>query len=328
MSNKFQVSVLAGDADRNVAVLRIASATSNSITQFYPTRIQVSGVSLGDLNQKLSDKLRLHRIVDTQVAVSLQFENDKTITFNSVENLSKFDHKTDARTKAITLKWSFVFDSEGNGEDHLHSVYVRVSERPSPGLFLQKMLNGHIDEIDGPEGDLFSPVVCKIDFFDSRFSTEVLSVVTEWVGSLPKAESTFGFVRWLANNDDKITSFVSGTLPAAIVLGYVGFWLGLIPPEVAGSVRIAAAWILGGGIVFLCSRYLATTLNTAFARHIRRITNIPVFQVTSGDVNRMTAYLSKSHNSMFRLAGTGVAYGAFKALGLYFATYLIRHLAT
>ena len=89
-----------------------------------------------------------------------------------------------------------------------------------------------------------------------------------------------------------------------------------------------AAWILGGGIVFLCSRYLATTLNTAFARHIRRITNIPVFQVTSGDVNRMTAYLSKSHNSMFRLAGTGVAYGAFKALGLYFATYLIRHLAT
>jgi hypothetical protein len=36
-----------------------------------------------------------------------------------------------------------------------------------------------------------------------------------------------------------------------MILGYIGIWLGIFPLDVSNSVRYSAAWILGGGAVFL-----------------------------------------------------------------------------
>ena len=326
MNSEFQVSVVTDETRQDVAVLRIASAARNSVTQCYGERVQVNCQALGDLNRKLIEKLRLHQIINTRVTVTLQFQGDKTVTFNSVDRLQQYDLKTGALTQAVVMKWSFVFDVEGDGQEHLHSIYVRLSERPNPGLLLQRVLSGHAeDELDHSEA--FAPVVCKVDFFDSRFSTELLSVVTEWVKALPKAEATFGLVNWLRKHEDPIFSFIHGMLPAIAVLGYAGLWLGVVPPVVSNSVRIAAAWILGGAVLFLFSRYVASRINSLLSRHLQRITTVPVFQMTSGDGQRMTKYLAKSHNSMFKLGATGLVLGLFKGIGLYLATYVIRAFA-
>lgn len=313
-----------GDVERSLAVLRIASTTRNSVTQFYPDRVQISAGNLNDLNRKVFEKLRLHRINQVKLSASLQFRNDKNISFSSVEELQRYDFQTDSLTQLLTLKWIFLFNADDDTQSHLHSVYVRVSERPSPGLLLQKYLSGQNEDIDSLENETFAAVACKVDFFDNRFSSELLSVVTEWVKALPRAEATFGFFNWLAKHDDTITSFVYGTLPATVVLGYIGVWLGLLPHSWTESTRLAVAWMLGGGVVFLVSRYVARRFNQFFEGYLRRICTVPVFQLTAGDKNRLTKYMAQSQQSMFKLGAAGLVYGIFKAVGLYLATYVLR----
>ena len=165
-----------------MAVLRIASATRNSESQFYVRRIQVSKQNLESLHKKVIAKLALHQINDVNVALTIQLAKDRAITFTSLEQLLAYDVNVEALTELLTFKWSFVFSPERNGVEHLHSIYVRVSESPNPNLILQKMLSSQTEDIDSLERGAFAPVVCKIDFVDGRFSSEVLALVTEWVG--------------------------------------------------------------------------------------------------------------------------------------------------
>lgn len=324
MSNNFEVSVSTNDDSRNLTVLRIASAAKNSATQFYPERVQVSLNSLIELNRKIREKLRLHKILTVQTAITVQFESDKTVTFADFDDFKEHDVKTDALTNLLSLKWSFIFDSADGGGEHVHSIYVRISERPNPGLIFQKFFSGHSEDIDSLDNEVFSPIVCKIDFLDGRFSGELQSVVTEWVSALPKAAHTFELINWLNKNERGITLFISGTFPIVVILGYVGIWFGIVPLYISNSVRYAAAWILGGGAVFLTAKYIADLLNKFFIKRIHRICNIPVFDITAGDGNRITKFMAKSQSSMFSLASAAIFYGIFKGFGLYLAAQIIK----
>lgn len=324
VSKEFQVSILARESNQDVTVLQIASAAKNSMTQFYPRRIQISSVALSELNRKILEKLKLHQINAANISISLQCENDRTIVFDSIDSLQRHDINTDSLTKLISLKWSFVFDSDGDGQQHLHSIYVRISERPHPGLLLQKVLSGHGDDIDSLNGEAFAPIVCKVDFFDSRFSMEILAIISEWAKALPAAEPTFGVARWLIRYEENISSFVYGTLPALAVLGYIGVWLGVMRPEISDSVKYAASWTLGGGALFFFSRYISGVLIKTFGRQLEKIEGVPVFQITSGDKNKLTRYFAKSRKSMFNLLGAAILYGSFKTLGIYFSSYILR----
>lgn len=320
------ITVVSEESPRNLTVLRIASAAGNRVTQCYPGRVQVSFKALGDLNRKVIDKLGLHRIVDIHLAISMQFENDRTVSFDSLEALQRYDLNTGQCTYLVTMKWSFIFDVNGDGSEHMHSIYVRVSERPNAGLIFQKILSKSSEDIDSLDNDAFSPITCAIDFVDARFSAEILSVVNDWVLALPKAEPTFGFVNWLRTHSDRILPFVRGTLPFVAVLGYVGIWLGVLPEETSRSVRVATAWVLGGGAIFLISRYIAAELTKVFEKQLYKICNVPVFDITSGDSNKITKYMARSKRSVINLAAAGLTYGVFKVIGLYLATYVAKAL--
>lgn len=323
MRKDFQVSMVDEQANRNLTVLRIASAAKNSITQLYSDRAQISLRSIEELHRKLAQKLNLHQVSETDLSVSIQFTNDRSFQFTSIEHLKSCDLSIDSLTQLVTLKWSFVFDPEGNGNDHLHTVYVRMSERPSAGVLVQRLFSSHNDDIDSLDGEAFAPIACKIDFLDGRFSTELLAVVTEWVKSLPKAVPTFGMAKTLLRHEDKISSFIYGTFPAANIVAYVALWILYLPPYMTGSTRNAAAWVLGGGVIFLLSRYFATLLNRVLEKSVRRICSVPVFQVTAGDNQRITIFLAKSQKSMITLSVGALIYGFFKAVGIFLAGKLM-----
>lgn len=318
----YQVSVVAEEPSTNLTVLRIATAARNSVTQFYPDRRLIFLKQLEELDKKIVRKLELHHIFDVASSVCLQFANDRTVNFSSFSDLSRADLELDTRTDSISLRWSFVFDPLGKDEQHLHSVFVKISESPTPGIFLQRMLSTRTDDLEKPDAEIFSPVVCKLDFADSRFSTEVLALIGEWVEAQPRAETTFGFVRFLAKHGDSITKFVANTLPPLVVLAYVGIWLGYLPGEVSHSTKYAAAWVLVGGALFLVARYVASLINIFFERHIRRISAVPLFQLTAGDRNRMTKYMARSQKSVIVLFAAAVLYGLGKGFGLYLATLI------
>ncbi|WP_460564750.1 hypothetical protein [Hydrogenophaga aquatica] len=318
-----QVSIVAEQPSTNVTVLRIATAAMNSVTQLFSSRPQVFLKQIDELDKKIIRKLALHQINDVTTSVCIHFQNDRVRNLSSIADLWKEDFEVDVLTDSISLRWSFVFDPAGKDDQHLHSIFVRISESPNAGLFLQKMLSTRPDDLERPDGEIFSPVACKLDFADSRFSSEVLALVTEWVEAQPQAETTFGFVKWLGKHSEKITSFISNTLPALAVLAYVGAWLRYIPHSITNSIKYSAAWVLGGGALFLIARYAASLINVFFARHMRRISAVPLFQITAGDRNKMTKYMAKSQNSVIVLAVGGLIYGFFKAVGIYLASLVI-----
>lgn len=328
MKNHLQVSMVEDSHQRNLTVLRIASAARNSITQLYPKRIQVSLPSIEDLQRKIMTKLNLHQIFDVTLSSSIQYDNDRTVTFESLESLKGYDFQTDALTHSITLKWSFIFQSGDDLSEHVHSIFVRISERPNPGVIMQKFLSGQSEDIESLDGEAFAPIECKIDFLDSRFSTELLAVITEWVNSLPRAATTFGIFHKIRSNEDSIGRFIYGILPAMVILAYIGIWLLHVPAESTSSIRVAAAWILGGGIIFQFSRYVTGKLTDIILQNTRRICRVPVFQLTAGDKNRITEYLAKSQKSMLSAATAALATGVMKAIGIYFGTKLIALLFT
>lgn len=323
MNSDKNLLVSSTEEAKNLTVLRISSVAKNNSTEFFSERVQVSQNSIFDLNRKILEKLNLHKIRDVNAVLTIQFKNDKTVTFVPFDDFKKFDLKIDSLTNLLSLKWSFIFDSANDGNPHLHSVYVRICERPNPGIIMQKMMTGFNEDLDSLDNDAYSPIVCKVDFIDNRFSVELQSVVREWVLSLPKAEHSFDIIKWLQKNEDRITSIISGTFPAVMILGYIGIWLGIFPLDISTSVRFAVAWILGGGAIFLLARYGAQSMNRLLRKQIRKICNVPVFDITAGDGNQITKYMAKSKGSMFSLVGEALVYGAFKAVGLYFATYIL-----
>jgi hypothetical protein len=327
--NNVQVSVVSDGADedsRNLQVLRIASAAKNSVSQSFSARAQVSINSITDLHKKLIEKLRLHRISQVQTSVLVRYVDDRAFTFESMDDFVRSDFHTEMCTSVLTIKWSFIIDVDGGGSQHMHSVYLRISERPNPGLIFQKVFSKHNDDIDSFDNGMFAPISCKVDFLDGQFGGEILGLVQKWAASLPKAEPVFKILNWLWLNDDKIIQFVKGTLPAVATIAYVGVWLGLIKNEYTESIRIASAWILSGVAVYLLSQYIAELITNYFGKNIRRINNVPVFALTAGDNQKLTEYLSKSQRSIYGLIGGALCYGVFKAIGLYLATYVIRSL--
>lgn len=317
-----KLSVVAEEPSNHVTVLRIATAAKNSITQLYRNRPQIYVTHIEELDKKVVRKLALHKIFEVTTSVCLQFENDRIVNLSSIGDFIRHDFETETLTESISLRWSFVFDPDGNDGEHLHSIFIKISETPTTGVFLQKMLSTRTEDLERPDGDLFSPISCKVDFADSRFSSEVMALVTEWVEAQPRAETTFGFVRYLRKHGDKISAFILNTLPPLSVLAYVGAWLGYVPASFTTSTKYAAAWILLGGAIFLIARYVALLINTFFERHIRRISTVPLFQVTAGDRNRMTSYMARSQRSVYYLAGGGLFYGFFKVIGVYLASLI------
>ncbi len=311
-----QLSVIAEEpGNSDIAVLRITSAAKNTMTQAYGARVQVSSAAIRDLDQKLAEKLRLHGIRDVRVSLSMQLDGDKTIDFASLQDLDRYDLKTKYCTNLLTIKWKFVFDSEDSG-NQLHSVYVRVSERPNPGLLFQRVFSRHTEDLESLDNDLLAPIICKVDFFDGRFSGELLALVEDWVKALPRVEPAIGIANWLRKHDDSLIAFIKMTLPVGAILAYVGYWIGLAELDSSSNLKVASAWVLGGIALFAVMQYLGEILGAVFARTIMRLSNVPVFNFTTGDSNKISVYVAKTQKSLIVLAASALIYGAFQAIGL------------
>lgn len=243
----FQVSVMKdGTTDNELAVLRIASASKNSQSQFYPQQVRVSGQSLGDLNRKMLAKLKLHSIDAVTLSLTLNLANDKTVVFADMERLLSFDTEIDAITSLVSMRWQFIFKNEE--EEHIHSVYLRVSERPNPAMILQRVMSQSPDDIESFDKEAFAPISCRVDFFDGRFSGELLTVVSEWVAALPKAEPTLGCAKWLNAHVNALGTYVIGVSPSICLAASAGLWLTIASPEITQSIRVGVAWLIATAI--------------------------------------------------------------------------------
>ncbi len=322
----YSLSIISEEPTPELTVLKIASASRNSSSQIYADRILLTTPNIEDLHKKISKKLHLHGIKDIQSQVTLSFANDRVENFDSFDSFLRYDFKVDPLTESLGIKWSFIFDSVGMGNPHLHCVSLRFADRPAPGALLQRMLSARAGDQDENDPDFLAPTVCKLDFADNRFATELFSVVSDWIKAQPRVEPAFGFMLKLKNYEGAIRAFIENTLPTVVLLAYLGIWLGLLPDSISNSVKYSVAWMIGGGAVFLLARYSAAGLAGILSTNVRRMSLVPIFQLTSGDGNRITRYVARSQKSAVVLIVTGLLYGLSQGVGAYLASKVLTHL--
>ena len=240
------ISIISEDSTPDLKILKIASASRNSSSQLYPDRVLVTIPNIEDLHKKIAKKLNLHGIKNIESQILLHLANDRVENFESFHDFLCYDFKVDPVTESLSIKWSFIFDSSGVGNPHLHCVALRFSDFPAPGALLQRMLNARARDQDENDLDFFAPTVCKLDFSDNRFASELFAVVRDWIKAQPRVEPAFPSMTKLKNHEDSIRAFIENTLPTIALLAYLGVWLGLLPDSIANSVKYSVAWMIGG----------------------------------------------------------------------------------
>lgn len=320
------LSITSEEPTPDLTVLKIASASRNSSSQIYADRILLTIPNIEDLHKKIAKKLCLHGIKDIDSQITLIFANDRMENFESFDSFLNYDFKVDPLTESLGIKWSFIFDSAGVGNPHLHCMSLRFSDFPAPGALLQRMLNSRASDQDDNEPDFFAPTVCKLDFADNRFANELFTVVSDWIKAQPRVEPAFALMFKLKNYESSISNFIEHTLPTIALLAYLGIWLGLLPDSISQSVKYSVAWMIGGGAIFQLARYFATGLARILGKNVRRMSLVPIFQLTSGDQNRITRYIARSQKSAIVLIATGLLYGLSQGLGVYLASKILTHL--
>ena len=324
--NKFSLSIISEEPTPDLTILKIASASRNSSSQLYPDRVLITTPNIEDLHKKIGKKLNLHGIKDVESQILLHLANDRIENFESFDDFLRYDFKVASVTESLSIKWSFIFDSSGIGNPHLHCVALRFSDFPAPGALLQRMLNARAGDQDENDPDFLAPTVCKLDFADNRFASELFSVVSDWIKAQPRVEPAFELITKLRSYEHSIRTFIENTLPTIVLLAYLGIWLELLPDSIANSVKYSVAWMIGGGAVFLLARYIAAGLAQIFSNNIRRMSLAPIFQLTSGDGNRITRYIARSQKSAVVLIVTGLIYGISQGLGVFLASKILTHL--
>ncbi|HUN91062.1 MAG TPA: hypothetical protein VMU33_03320 [Burkholderiaceae bacterium] len=326
MNDQGPVILSADRPDRNAIVLTIASPAKNSLTQLYSEPVRISPVALLDLDRKLREKLRRHRIERVSQQFSIEFTNDRIVTFASCGDFSTFDTQTPLLTHVVTAKWNFITEADAGDNPQLHAIHVRVAERPTTAQMLRQMLSDRAEDSVNIDSKIFTTVSCTIDFLEGAFSTELLAIVTEWVEVLPRAEATSRIAIWLRDHNISITRFIDGVLPPLALLAMTSVWLSYLPKSMTEMIRVAVAWIIVSFIVFLVMGYFSNSLNLFLNRHLSRICTVPVFDITAGDNNQLTRYFARSRNSFWKLAAAGIVTGAFKGVAVYLVGVLLRDL--
>jgi len=322
---KHSLSIISEEPNSDLTVLKIASASRNSSSQLYGDRILLTIPNIQDLHKKIKQKLNLHGIKDLESSCSLQFKSDRVENFDSIDSFLQYDFKLESLTESLAIKWTFIFNSMEAGNPHLHCVSLRFADFPAPGALLQRMLSARAGDNDEQDPDFFAPTVCKLDFADNRFATELFSVVSGWIKAQPRVEPAFEVINQIKNYEDLIRSFIENTLPIVALFAYLGVWLGLLPEQISTPVKYSVAWMIGGGAIFLLANYISKAVARIIGKNIRRMSLVPIFQLTSGDTNQITRYIARSQKSAYVLIATGVMYGLSQGFGLYLASKIFSH---
>jgi hypothetical protein len=293
-------------------VLRALASPRNSHIELFQRPIQVSMRDLDDLGRRVADKLTQLRVDKNSAVVKTLLSLDKDRNFELIgwRQLAEFNWKIPEKTKALVITWEFMYQRDNNSPSNLHALSVRITEEPHPMHMLRAALSQDREEAERMEIRM-SPVVCEVDYVDGLLSRELVQLVSGWHKSLRRLAPLTGIGEKVQSHQERIIKSADVSLELLIPIAYVAAvyaWMhGRIQTPVTTeyvSVNfiLLMIFILVIKIANRFSSWVAETLNG----YIIKMGRFPIFELTNGDQNNLTAALSRITRSTYKFWG-GIA---------------------
>jgi hypothetical protein len=246
---------------------------------------------ISELNNKINEKIRLHRHLTKTTQVTIGLENGHVIPFGTWESFENFDWNCSETTKYLSIEWDFNVLLENQFFEEIpqtHTLRVRMGNGLKPSEMIQVIFMGG-DEHELEEAQ--SQMVSKIDFVNAQICADFKNIVSEWYKSLPKNSADQWFVPILVKNREKVRQLMTILfLVSGVVLcqGIFNKYFTLKKDlKESKDLLIGFYFALGYTFVLMYFFYIIGKLysNRIIDKTIERLRRYPMFEFTKGDEN-------------------------------------------
>lgn len=238
-----------------------------------------------ELNSKIYNKLQNHVYITDMVNIVVGMKNRETKYFGNWNEFHNYDWNIAQVVKYISLEWTFQICLPGKSIPQEHSLRIKIGNDLTPNEVIS-LLFANSNDVDIEEAQ--AQMVCKIDFVNSQFCSELFGVVSEWYNALPitGTRGKHRVYKWIANNDDYTTVLIQVLLLFAGVLcvnacySLFANYLNTLPITMQ-NVRIFSTSIFILFLFYFIGRFLA---KHAFNK-ISKLRRPHTIEITKGDKN-------------------------------------------
>ena len=265
------------------------NAKPDSEIKIFPNNRRFKFDDIKELNGKIAEKLKLHKIVSNSSSITLFLSNRRVLEFGSWDKFINHDFAISAETKAISIIWDFYIQLESYKLPQRHTIKLRIGSHLKPGEFIQLLWQGD-DELAIEEAA--SHVVCKVDFINPVICNELFGIVSEWHEALTKNIYQNKNHNVLKRHHAKIESslvvlfLVAGTFVIAPILNLINAKYHFITADtfhISPIIIGLSAWAIAMYVFYIMGRFYSDRTS----KLIDNISPLYYFEVTKGDRNKI-----------------------------------------
>lgn len=315
MNKKGNEAVLAAMSKEDFkAMFALFAGRPDSRCKRLNRRIQVDVDSLRHLNQKVHEKLSLHKTESAITTVTIVQKGREALDFGLWDTFVNYDWKTSDQTESVTMKWDFLIKLDSHASSQRHTLSVKISKGMTPKDMLRTMLlTNDDDDDDGRDGMSFC--VVRVDFINHSLADELVHVVEKWNASVPRCNAVGDFSEWANKNDDKIARAINWSIPLFLLVLVICI-AGNIDYSSAALPRLAQS-VIGGIAIFHIAYKAGGILATKTYRSINESAEYYPFSLSNGDKSAITEAgmkASKAIRTFIFTTGTAIVINLASAI--------------
>lgn len=287
-------------------LLQVLAIPRNNHIELFHKPVQVGLRDIEDLTRKVAIKLRQLNVDPTCTAMKtlIALDKDRNHQLIGLSQLKSFDWTIAERTRSITLTWEFMYQQVDGAHPELHVLSVKITEAPNPMQFLRAALSQDREEAERIEIKM-APVVCEVDYVDRLLSRELVQIVGEWHQSLRRPAPLIGLGDFIQKYQNKICKTVDVSLEFVLPLTYVSaayIWMSekISNPLDTAFVAYSATIVMMFSLMVKMSSRFAKLMAKTISQNVDRMGRFPIFELTSGDQNNLTAAVAKVTASTYK----------------------------
>jgi len=286
-------------------LFRLFSQKADKITQFFSGAKIITKDDIIDLLKKITEKLKLHNTTASTISITVGLEHNKYLTFGDIRKFNADISEEGETIENIALKIDFLLSSPHNPEKppQRYALNIRLTGSVSPLVSFQALLSKDPTELEDDISFMSPSCIVSIDFVDALMSNELIQIIKVWHKSLrfPIIEGKFS--EWIKKHYDIISSiaryfcYVIGVIVCLLLLFRYKFSI----VATMENYKQVSLHLFVFTIIMWVSRSIGIKIETKFKKIIRKIGEIPTFQITKGDKVAVDKIAQQNANSRAKL---------------------------
>jgi len=203
------------DLDTFKSIYYWANAKPDTQIKFFRKRKKIELSDIYDLNQRVNQKLNLHKIQTYIVSLNFILTEGNVKEYASWAEFERENWGTiNQRVESINLTWDLTFSIPTFAMPQRHTLKVRIGNAIPPKDMFQIMFTS-----DEPSELMESQAegLVKIDFINQVLANELIQIVTNWQEGLKDVTKPKSIIRFLEKRERYIRSSIEYFVPIIIV---------------------------------------------------------------------------------------------------------------